>query len=121
MMTAGWIDDLFRTIDDKNADAFAGFLAPDATFQFGNAPPVAGRDAIRETVRQFFAGVQALRHELLETWMVPDGAICRGHVTYLRHDGSRLAVPFANVFRLRGGLVKDYLIYVDASQLFAPR
>jgi ketosteroid isomerase-like protein len=120
-MTEGWIADLFRTIDDKNAGAFADFLAPDATFQFGNAPPVTGRDAIHETVRQFFAGIQALRHELFDTWAVADAVICRGRVTYVRLDGSRLEAPFANIFKRRDGLVKDYLIYVDASQLFVPR
>jgi len=39
-------------------------------------------------------------------------------VTYTRHDGSVLTVPFANVFEMRGDKIAAYRIYVDNSLLF---
>jgi hypothetical protein len=39
---------------------------------------------------------------------------------YTRHDGSALSVPFADVFKMRGELAREYLIYVDASRLYTP-
>jgi hypothetical protein len=39
-------------------------------------------------------------------------------VTYTRHDGSTLRVPFANVFKVDAGLVAEYLIFVDVSRLY---
>ena len=42
-----------------------------------------------------------------------------GRVTYTRQDRSNLDVPFANVFRYEDGLIRDYLIFVDNSALFA--
>lgn len=112
-------DQLFRAIDGKDADGFAAHLTPDATFQFGNAPVVTGRDSVREIVHQFFAAIAAVKHTIHEKWVEPDTIICRGEVAYTRHDDSVLQVPFANILKLRGDLIHDYLIYVDTSQLFA--
>jgi len=41
-------------------------------------------------------------------------------VTYTRHDGTNLTLPFVNVFAMRGDLIQDYLIYIDATPLYAP-
>jgi len=115
-----WLNELFATIDRKDADGFVGHLTEDSTFVFGNANPVTGRGAIRDLLVGFFGSIRGLRHEIGETWAVPDGAVVSGRVTYTRLDGSTLAVPFADVFRMRGRLVHDYLIYVDASKLYNP-
>jgi hypothetical protein len=40
-------------------------------------------------------------------------------VTYTRHDGSILTVPFADVFLMAGDKVRDYRVYMDASALYA--
>jgi ketosteroid isomerase-like protein len=114
------LTDLFRSIDAKDAVRFAAFLTPDATFRFGNAPPVTGRTAIAQAVEGFFGTIRALEHNLREHWQGPDSLVCEGEVTYTRHDGTRLTVPFVDVFRLRAGLIQDYLIYMDITPLYAP-
>ena len=113
-----WIRELFRCVDARDGGAWLEFLADDACFRFGNAPAVEGRDAIREAVTAFFASISGLRHDVLESWCYPDAIICRGDVTYTRLDGSSLTVPFANVLRLRGDLIRDYLVYADTSELY---
>ena len=120
MSETQWLDDLFATIDRKDADGFVAHLTEDGTFVFGNADPVRGRTAIRDLLAGFFGSIRGLRHDLREKWVVPGGAVVTGRVTYTRHDGSTLEVPFADVFRMRGHLVHDYLIYVDASKLYNP-
>ena len=117
MSTPGWIHDLFQTIDTNDTAALASFLTHDATFVFANAEPVKGKGAIRETVAAFLASIKAIRHDVLETWEHPDAVICHGVVTYTRHDESQLRVPFANIFKMQGSLIRDYLIYVDASRV----
>lgn len=92
-------------------------LHPEAVFQFGNSPPVQGREAIRETVSGFFASIAAVKHQLADAWQPPGAFICHGSVTYTRHDGSSLTVPFANVLALEGGKALDYRIYADISAL----
>ena len=114
-----FITDLLAAIDRKDARAFVAFLTPDATFCFGNNPTIAGRAAIEAAVEGFFKAIKAVSHCLENQWALPDAAICTGVVTYTRHDGSTLRVPFANVMKLRASGIHDYLIFTDNSALFA--
>ena len=114
-----WLADLFAAIDGKNVERFLGFLADDARFRFGNIPASQGKQAIGAAVSGFFDSIDACHHEVVGSWTQPDSLICHGQVTYTRRDHSRVTVPFANVLMLRGGLIRDYLIFVDVSPLYA--
>lgn len=118
MTTPNWLTPLFRSLDTFDADTFASLLTEDAVFVFGNAEPVRNKPVIRDVVAQFFTSIKAIRHDLIETWTLPQDVICRGIVTYTRHNGTQLSVPFANVFKMRDGLIHDYLIYVNNAQLY---
>ena len=120
MLQASMLQDLFRTIDARDSRKFVSFLTPDATFRFGNAPAIAGHAAIEQAVGGFFASLKALSHQLIATWEQGDSLALQGEVTYTRHDGSQITLPFANVFRLRDGLIREYLIYADVAPLYAP-
>jgi len=111
--------ELFQAIDAKDAERFASFIAPGASFVFGNAPAVSGRQGIRDAVAGFFASVRGLSHQVLSVAEEGGRVWSRGMVTYERHDGSRLTVPFCNYFEMQGERVKHYQIYVDASALYA--
>jgi ketosteroid isomerase-like protein len=115
-----WVKRLFATIDSKDADAFVAFLTEDSVFVFGNTAPVSGKAAIRDLLVGFFGSIRALRHEVMDAWVLPDVVLATGRVTYTRHDGSTLDVPFADVFKMRKDLAREYLIYVDASKLYTP-
>jgi len=119
MSQPAWLEKLFTTIDAKDAVAFADFLTDDAVFRFGNGAPARGRDEVREAVAQFFAGVKSLQHTVHESWTVPGAVVMHGEVTYTRHTGSRLSVPFANILKLDGTRVREYLVFADASQLWS--
>ena len=66
-----WVEDLFSTIDRMDAEAFAGFITEDGSFRFANWPQARGREAIVETVGQFFAGISGISHDLVGVWTVP--------------------------------------------------
>ena len=118
MPQPAWLGSLFAAIDAMDVARFADFLTEDAVFRFGNAAPVCGKTAVREAVAGLFASVKGLRHTVRASWTHPDGLVMHGEVTYTRHDGSQLTVPFANVFGLRGTLVREYLIFADVSPLW---
>jgi ketosteroid isomerase-like protein len=113
-----WWERVFAAIDAGNAAGFVDFLTPDAQFRFGNAPVVVGRDAIHAAAAGFFAAIASSRHRMLGRWYGAATAVCEGEVTYTRHDGSTISVPFANVFELRGDKIAAYRIYIDNSSLF---
>ncbi len=119
MAQPAWVASLFVAIDAMDGARFAEFLTEDAVFRFGNAAPVCGKAAIRDAVGGFFASIGGLRHRLCETWAHADAVVMHGETTYTRHDGSELSVPFANVFKLEGSLVREYLIFADASRLWS--
>jgi len=114
-----WVDDLLAAIDRKDHVAFTEFLLPDACFRFGNTTTIRGRPAIAAAVSAFFLALNTLRHRIEDRWMLPDVAIVTGTVTYIRHDGSSLEVPFANVLKFQLAGIHEYLIFVDNSALFA--
>jgi ketosteroid isomerase-like protein len=113
-----WIDDLLAAIDQKDHAAFTSFLLPDARFRYGNSLPVQGRTAIAETVAGFFSALKSLKHKIEDRWVLPNVAIITGIVTYTRHDGSTLKVPFSNVLKLSPAGIHEYLIFIDSSALF---
>jgi hypothetical protein len=112
---------MFQTIDSMDGRGFVNYLTPDATFRFGSNPPIAGRDAIGQAVDAFWGTISGSHHALRRTWVHPEAVIVEGEVTYTRHDGSRVAVPFVDVLGLRESLISEYLIYIDMAPLYAPR
>ena len=112
------IKELFRTIDDKDPVKLSSFLSPDCTFRFGNLPAVAGVEVIQDFVAGFFDSIESLSHEIEDSWNIPGGLVCHGHVSYTRKDGSVLTVPFANIPKLGDAGISEYQIFADTSQLY---
>ncbi|NJD05022.1 MAG: nuclear transport factor 2 family protein [Methylococcaceae bacterium] len=110
--------ELFKAIDAKDARRFASFLSHDCRFRFGNLPEVVGAGEIEGFVAAFFDSIQSLVHDIVEHWHIPGGIVCHGQVTYVRHCGTRLTVPFCNVFKLSADGITDYLIFADTSGLY---
>lgn len=112
-------DKLFASIDAMDTESFLSFLSSDCVFRFGSSAPVTGHAAIRTTVDDFFAMFAALKHEIHRTVADGDAVVCEGDVTYTRHDGNSITVPFANVFEIDNGLISLYRIYIDIGPVFA--
>lgn len=118
MTASDWLQQLFSAIDAKDTAGFLAHLSPHVHFRFGNAPALQQREQVGESVSYLFQAIAGLRHQLHEVWEVDGTTICRGEVCYTRHDGSTLEVPFTNILKRGSKTIDEYLIYVDASQLF---
>lgn len=113
-----WVRGLMDRIDARDTNGWIEYLNDDARFCFGNAPAVVGKSAIHDAVNAFFSTLSAVKHDIAEIWTLPGAVIFRGKVEYTRVDGRNLTVPFANVLKLDdGGLIREYLIYADTSEL----
>lgn len=113
------LGELFKAVDAQDTERFLSFLTEGARFRFGSAAAAEGQDAVRAAVGGFFASIAGCRHVLTRTIAESDAIICEGEVTYTRHDGSQLTIPFANFLELDGELISDYKIYADAAALYA--
>ena len=112
------VNDLFQSVDSLDTAKFISFLTDDVTFRLGNAEAASGKGTVEAMVGGFFGSISGMRHEIFEIWEHPNTVICQGNVTYIRKDSSELSVPFANILKLDNDLIKEYLVYVDISELF---
>ncbi|MFN7685773.1 MAG: nuclear transport factor 2 family protein [Oligoflexia bacterium] len=119
MNTPQWIEKAFQTIDSKDAKGFARLFDDQGEFRFGNAPSVLGPEAIEKAVAGFFGSIRGLSHRLIQTWEGEGSWVVEGEVTYTRLNGSVLTVPFCDVFRMKNGKVKAWLIFMDISTLYS--
>jgi len=113
------LESLFASIDEMDTERFLGFIGEDCTFRFGSSPPITGREGIRASVNDFFSMFAALRHELDRVVADDASIVCEGTVTYTKHDGSKITLPFCNVFEDHAGLITLYRIYIDMTPLYA--
>ena len=74
---------------------------------------------VQEAVEGFFASIAGLSHAIDRTLGEGDTLFLEGEVTYTRHDGSQIAIPFVDVFEYEGELIAEYRIYIDISPLYA--
>jgi ketosteroid isomerase-like protein len=109
---------LFASIDSMDAESFLRFIHKDATFRFGSSPAVSGHPEIRAAVEGFFSSFAALQHDLQQVIADGNAVACEGEVTYTRHDGSKITLPFANIFKIDGELISRYHVYIDIGPLF---
>jgi len=109
---------LFASIDAMDTESFLSFIHKDATFRFGSTPAVTGHAEIRAAVEGFFSSFATLRHDLQRVIADGDAVACEGEVTYTRHDGSKITLPFVNVFKVAGKLILQYRVYIDIAPLF---
>ncbi|GHG68696.1 hypothetical protein GCM10010919_17900 [Alishewanella longhuensis] len=108
---------LFDSIDTKDINAFANFLAEDVIFCFSNWPQIEGKANVENAVNAFLQSMAVIEHQVSDCWQPDDMVICRGFVTYTRHDHTKLTVPFANMLQVLDGKITDYQIFADLSAL----
>jgi ketosteroid isomerase-like protein len=111
--------DLFAALDARDVQALAALMTDDVHLRLGNAEPVKGKQAFIAASEAFNASVTAVRHHVLHVWNDGDALVAQLDVHYTRLDGQELTLPCCNVFRLRDGLVADYLVYMDINPVYA--
>lgn len=119
METKNWLEQIAQTIDSKDAEGFANYMTENGVFRFGSQPHVEGRENIKNYVAEFFNMINSCSHSINRFWKDNGTVIWQGTVTYKRLDDKMVDVEFVNVFNLEDNLIKDYLIYIDNSPLFA--
>jgi ketosteroid isomerase-like protein len=112
---------LFAAIDAKDTAAFVSYLAEDAVFRFGSAPAAEGRAAIAAAVDGFFSTIAGCSHDIRFSVQSGNTLVCEGEVTYQRHDGGKVTLPFVDVLEYDGDLIAVYKIYIDVAPLYAER
>ena len=106
-----------KSVDAKDLNYLDEVLADDVRFRIGNNDVVAGKQAVLDANRGFFASIESMSHKIDNAWTVNEDVICNGRVDYVRLDGSTFTAPFATVLKLQKNKIIDYLVYADVSAL----
>jgi ketosteroid isomerase-like protein len=112
---------LIGAVDTADHDVIAALTAADVHFRFGNSEPTDTQDELLAEAGSFRGAIADLRHTFNNLWEVDDDTVVATmDVYYRRFDGVELTLPCCNVFRVRGGVVDQYLIYMDVNPVIAP-
>ena len=117
MQASEFINQLYKSVDDKNLSALSELLADGVVFQLGNHDPINGKQAVLDANDAFFKSIETMDHTIDGVWAVGDDILCNGHAHYTRLDGSKLSLPFATILAVKNGRISDYEVYADVSPL----
>ena len=112
-----YMNALYQIVDRRDTEALAELLHDDICFRFGNADPVSGKSAVKDINLQFFQSISSMSHTIYGYWQDESEYICNGQVNYVRLDGSHFSAQFATILSVQDGLITDYRIYADLSEL----
>ena len=110
---------VFAALDAQEPAAVAACMTDDVRMRLGNADLVEGKAKFREATAAFVASITAIRHEITSMWSVDDVVIAEMDLHYECLDGRKVTLPVCNVFRVRGGLVSEYRVYLDIGPVYA--
>ncbi len=119
MNTIDWLTKIASAIDAKDSDNFASYFTEDGIFRFGNSEPEHGKQNVRNYVAEFFKMIDKSEHKVINFWEKDGSVVWQGEVIYTRLDEKKVNVNFTNILYLNGDLIKEYLIYIDNTPLFA--
>lgn len=119
MQRKDYIEKIAKSIDTKDAKLFSEFITEDGIFHFGNAEAIKGRKNIEDYVAAFFGMIKGSSHKIVNLWDDGNHIVWQGEVDYTRLDEKKVTVKFVNVFNMEGDMIRDYLIYIDNTPLFA--
>jgi ketosteroid isomerase-like protein len=114
------VRNLLAAVDSGDLTGAAELLSDEVCFQLGGSEPVVGPMAAAAAFGTLTQTVASMSHQIHQVWVVdaPEPAvICELTAKFEGHDGTELALPGVNVYRLRDGRIVDYRVYMDFSAL----
>jgi ketosteroid isomerase-like protein len=114
-----WLRELYRQVDAADLDGYLQQYADDAELRFGSAPPVRGKDAVRDALGRGHAAHEMV-HTFRNVWEVADTAICEFDVRYtVRANSAVVDLPSLAILHRRAsdGLIDQLRVYIDQQPL----
>jgi limonene-1,2-epoxide hydrolase len=103
---------------DGDLDAIIAFFADDAVYHNIPVAPVTGRDAIRETIAGFTAGVDKLEFRVVNIAANGD-VVLTERVDVFVTGGRSIELPVMGTFEVAGGRITAWRDYFDLNQFMS--
>ena len=118
MELKSFVTEVYQSIDSADAKKFASCFTQNGIFRFANNPEVTGIAEVEAYVDGFFKSLKKVSHSNLEYWSTGEVIFVNGTVQYTRHNNTTLELPFSCTWKMEGHLIRQYLIYIDSSELY---
>jgi len=118
MSTDNFVKNMYGIVDTMNGAGLAELMTEESIFRFANIPAIQGKAAVTGFLDNFFQSIKGIAHSDIEDWKIDNIRFATGKVKYTRHDDSELSVPFSVILKMQGDLISEYLVFVDASELY---
>jgi len=116
-MTKALIENLYKAVDDRNVEKLSEYLSDNVRFRIANFDVVHGKPDVLAANKSFFESISSMSHTLGTILSKGNTVVCDGVVNYVRKDGSPHSAHFATILKLQNGLIEDYFVYADISDL----
>lgn len=112
---------LFARGESADSEGFCEFFTDTPVYQFGNFEICFDKAAIKRSSDNFHSQVLAVYHEIKTMWEVGDVVFVEMDVYYWRKDGSIVALPCCDIFRVEGDKFSELRIFMDVNPVFDPK
>ena len=114
-----WLDRYYTSVDAMDMEAFLAQHTDDAVVEYANNPPAKGKDQIGQAIGGLWGAIDGLRHERVNVWHVPDGAIQEAVVHYRTKGGTEVPIRNTSILHRVDDKVDNLRVYMDMAPLFA--
>jgi hypothetical protein len=112
---------LFARGESFDSQGFSEFFTDTPVYQFSNFEICFDKAAIKKSADNFNSQVLAVYHDIKSMWEVGDVVFVEMDVFYWRKDGSLVALPCADIFRVEGDKFSELRIFMDINPVFDPK
>lgn len=111
---------LFARGEAFDSEGFIEFFTDTPYYQFANFAPCLDKEAIKQSVANFFSQVSALYHDIKMLKEEGNTVFVEMDVSYWRKDGSMVTLPCADIVRFEGEKISELRIFMDVNPLLDP-
>ena len=111
---------LFSRGEAFDSAGFVTFFTDNPVYQFGNFDVCLDKQAIKQSADNFFSQINAVYHEIKMMQEVGNVVFVEMDVYYWRKDGSTIALPCCDIFRVEGDKFSELRIFMDVNPVFDP-
>jgi ketosteroid isomerase-like protein len=109
----------YAVVDKMDLEAFKELHTEDSIVQFGNFPPLVGREAIGGAIGHFWSTIDGMKHNFINRWDTEKESVLEVKVDYTRKDGKLVSLPCVSIVELRDGKVAHLRVHIDTAPIYA--
>lgn len=112
------VEEMIGALMKRDWPAFVPYFSKDLFYKVGAAEPLTGPQACADFLTHVYTKLEPISHDVRGMWEVGNVVMVEMDAHYkVIEDGSPVTVPCCDVYRFENGLIKEWRVYPDASNV----